>query len=106
MKFQAVAMALMAAATVQAAALNTGSWCIQPGQGCAKVKRAADMSTEVKRSAEALAEAMADAHPEAIAQWCTQPGQGCAKVKRSVDAVAEVKRSADALAEAMASLKE
>lgn len=110
MKFQAVAVALMAAATVQAAAvpeagyLNTDVWCTHPGQGCAKVKRAADISTEVKRSAEALAEAMA--HPEAMSAWCTHAGMGCAKFKRSADAAAEVKRSADALAEAMASLKE
>lgn len=112
MKFQAVAMALMAAATVQAAAvpeadyLSMDVWCAHPGQGCAKIKRAADISTEVKRSAEALAEAMAEAHPEAMSNWCAHPGQGCAKVKRSADAVAEVRRSADALAEAMASLKE
>jgi hypothetical protein len=39
-------------------------WCGHPGQGCYKVKRAALAVDEVKRSAEALADAMADLDDE------------------------------------------
>ena len=57
MKLLSVALAMLAASTVQAAAMVR--WCYHPGQPCYKIKRTADISTEVKRSAEALAEAMA-----------------------------------------------
>ncbi|KAJ5894414.1 hypothetical protein N7495_006105 [Penicillium taxi] len=103
MKFLCVALALMAASSVQA--VHVDKWCSHPGQGCYMMKRTADASFEVKRSAEALADAMAEAHPVAQ-KWCAHPGQGCAKVKRAAEAVDEVKRSADALAEAMAALDE
>ena len=80
------------------------SWCAHPGQGCYMMKRTADFTTEVKRSADALAEAMAEAHPAALQKWCAHPGQGCARVKRTAEAVEEVKRTAEALAEAMAAM--
>ncbi|EPS27552.1 hypothetical protein PDE_02495 [Penicillium oxalicum 114-2] len=70
------------------------------------MKRTADVTFEVKRSADALAEAMAEAQPAALQKWCAHPGQGCAKVKRTADAVEEVKRSAAALAEAIASMED
>ncbi|KAJ5946997.1 hypothetical protein N7466_000012 [Penicillium verhagenii] len=104
MKVLAVTLALLAASAAPAAAMVR--WCDHPGQPCYKMKRTADISTEVKRSAEALAEAMAEAQPEAMVRWCDHPGQPCFKVKRAADAVDEVKRSADALAEAMAALDE
>jgi hypothetical protein len=114
MKYLFVAIALLAASTVQASAIPEAStkkptipiWCGHPGQGCYMYKRTADVSTEVKRSAEALAEAMAEAHPQALQIWCGHPGQGCAKAKRAAEAADEVKRSADALAYAMAALDE
>ncbi|KAF3394705.1 hypothetical protein F1880_005404 [Penicillium rolfsii] len=105
MKFLSVALALMAATAVAAAPGRTmQKWCGHPGQGCYMMKRTADVTTEVKRSADALAEAMAEAHPAALQKWCAHPGQGCAKVKRTAEAVDEVKRSADALAEALAAM--
>lgn len=110
MKFLSVALALLTAATVQAAAVPEAGlpplqkWCGHPGQGCYMYKRTADVSSEVKRSADALAEAMAEAHPQALQIWCGHPGQGCSKVKRTAEAVDEVKRSAEALADAMAAL--
>ncbi|KAJ6113719.1 hypothetical protein N7523_007036 [Penicillium sp. IBT 18751x] len=113
MKYVSVAIALLAASTVQAAAVPEAAkhpgmpiWCNHPGQGCYMYKRTADVSAEVKRSAEALAEAIAEAHPQALQIWCDHPGQGCAKAKRAAEAVDEVKRSADALADAMAALDE
>ncbi|KAJ5992897.1 hypothetical protein N7451_008621 [Penicillium sp. IBT 35674x] len=104
MKLLAVTLALLAASAAPAAAMSR--WCSHPGQPCYKMKRTTDISSEVKRSAEALAEAMAEAQPEAMSRWCSHPGQPCFKVKRATDAVDEVKRSADALAEAMAALEE
>ncbi|OJJ47425.1 hypothetical protein ASPZODRAFT_64544, partial [Penicilliopsis zonata CBS 506.65] len=104
MKLLSVVIAVLAASSVQAAALQ--KWCWQPGQGCYMLKRAADATGEVKRSAEALAEAMAAASPDALQKWCWQPGQGCEKIKRAASAVDEVKRTADALAEAFAAMDE
>jgi hypothetical protein len=135
MKFLSIALALMAATAATAAPGRTAQkwcghpgqgcakrsaepeampepepvaqkWCAHPGQGCYMMKRTADVTTEVKRSADALAEAMAEAHPAALQKWCAHPGQGCAKVKRAAEAVEEVKRSADALAEAIASIND
>ncbi|KAJ5195144.1 uncharacterized protein N7498_008582 [Penicillium cinerascens] len=113
MKYLSIAIPLLAAATVQAAAVPEAQnepgmpiWCGHPGQGCYMYKRTAGVSNEVKRSAEALAEAMAEAHPQALQIWCGHPGQGCAKAKRAAEAADEVKRSADALAYAMAALDE
>lgn len=94
--------ALAATSSVQAAKMH--KWCWLPGQGCYMLKRAADVTGEVKRSAEALAEAMPDTSADGLPKWCWLPGQGCLKVKRAADAVEEVKRSADALAEAMAAI--
>ena len=87
MKLVAALVALAAASAVQGLAMPEAEpqtkhkWCYLPGQGC---KRAADASAEVKRHADALAEAMPHFS------------------KRAADASAEVKRSADALAEALA----
>ncbi|KAI9039062.1 mating alpha-pheromone PpgA [Aspergillus affinis] len=92
MKLITFVLATLAATTVQAGTLQ--KWCHLPGQPCAMLKRAADATGEVRRSADALAEAMADASPEAI------------RVKRAADVVNEFKRSADALAEAMAAIDE
>lgn len=92
MKLITFVLATLAATTVQAGAMK--KWCHLPGQPCAMLKRAADVTGEVRRSADALAEAMADASPETV------------KVKRAADAVNEFKRSADALAEAMAAIDE
>ncbi|PYH94413.1 hypothetical protein BO71DRAFT_419330 [Aspergillus ellipticus CBS 707.79] len=104
MKLVSLVLAALAATTVQAGAMQR--WCVLPGQPCNKMKRAADVSVEVKRSADALAEAMADASPETLQRWCVLPGQPCNKIKRAAEAVSEVKRSADALAEAMAAIDE
>ena len=104
MKLLSVALAMLAASTVQAAAMQ--KWCAHPGQGCYMMKRIADVTGEVKRSADALAEAMAEAHPAAMQKWCAHPGQGCYKVKRAAEAVDDVKRTAEALADAMAALDE
>jgi D-alanyl-D-alanine dipeptidase len=41
------------------ASTTLNRWCHFPGQGCAKAKRAIEAVDEVKRSADALAEAMA-----------------------------------------------
>lgn len=102
MKLLSIAVALAAATSVNALAME--KWCYLPGQGCYMLKRAADASGEVKRNADALAEAMAEASPEAMEKWCYLPGQGCNKMKRTAEAVDEVKRAADALADAMTEL--
>ncbi|EAW11125.1 mating alpha-pheromone PpgA [Aspergillus clavatus NRRL 1] len=102
MKLLSVVLATLAATTVQAGAM--AQWCELPGQGCYMIKRAAEASGEVKRSASAVADAVAEAFPDA-ALWCELPGQGCHKVKRAAEAAEEVKRSADAFAEAMAALE-
>lgn len=105
MKFVSVALAILVASSAQAAAARgLQKWCGHPGQGCYMMKRTADVTGDVKRSADALAEAMAEAHPAALQKWCGHPGQGCYKVKRAAEAVDEVKRSAEALADAMADL--
>jgi hypothetical protein len=68
-------------------------FCRRPGQGCFKVKRAAEAV------AEALAEPEPAAEPEAIAidHFCRRPGQGCYKAKRAAEALA--KAAADAAAD-------
>ncbi|KAJ6153393.1 hypothetical protein N7497_007712 [Penicillium chrysogenum] len=78
-------------------------WCGHIGQGC---KRTTDASLDVKRSADALAEAMAGGLPFVLQKWCGHIGQGCYKAKRAADAVDEVKRTSDALARAFAALEE
>lgn len=85
-------------------ALTTEKWCHLPGQPCYKAKRAASSVDQVKRSADALAEAAAGASPEDVEKWCALPGQGCYKYKRAAEAINEAKRSADALEEAVAAL--
>lgn len=79
MQLFAAAVALFIAATANAAALpdqdckrdvdtevkrsadfDLNRWCAFPGQGCKKVKRAADAVSEYRRSAGAVAEAIAD----------------------------------------------
>mgnify|MGYP007085894003 FL=1 len=107
MKFTSVVVAVLAAGTVQAAALAPSEtlpkWCGHIGQGC---KRTTDASLDVKRSADALAEAMAGGLPLVLQKWCGHIGQGCYKAKRAADAVDEVKRTSDALARAFAALEE
>ncbi|KAJ5184582.1 hypothetical protein N7491_007547 [Penicillium cf. griseofulvum] len=108
MKVTSVILAVLAAGTVQAVAIATPNetlpkWCGHIGQGC---KRTAEASVDVKRSADALAEAMARNLPLVLQKWCGHIGQGCYKAKRAADAVDEVKRTSDALAHAMAALEE
>ena len=69
-------------------------YCHMPGQGCAKLKRAADAA------AEALAVAEPNPGPDAepFRRYCHMPGQGCAKAKRSADALAEAVAKANAVA--------
>ncbi|KAH2439712.1 hypothetical protein KXV21_000996 [Aspergillus fumigatus] len=100
MKLLSLVLASFAAAAVQA---HITPWCHLPGQGCYMLKRPADASDEVRRSASAVAEAVAEAFPQS--PWCHLPGQGCAKAKRAAEAAEEVKRSADAFAEAMAAFE-
>jgi hypothetical protein len=104
MKLTTILVAALGAASVQAAYTKLPKWCAHPGQGCYMMKRSADASWEVKRSAEALAEAMAASFPSELPKWCAHRGQGCAKVKRAAAAADEVQRSADSLADAMAAL--
>lgn len=99
MKLFAVTLAALSIATVQGAAL--GKWCEFPGQVCGKTKRAVDAVEQVKRSADAMAEAKFT-----LNKWCQFPGQVCGKAKRAIDAIDDVKRSADAVSEAMAFLDE
>jgi hypothetical protein len=68
-------------------------FCRTPGQGCYKVKRAAEAI------ADALAEPEAEAGLDArgIQHFCRTPGQGCYKAKRAADALA--KAAADAAAD-------
>ncbi|KAF7181720.1 hypothetical protein CNMCM7691_001017 [Aspergillus felis] len=101
MKLLSLVLATLAPTAVQA---DITPWCHLPGQGCYMLKRAADASDEVRRSASAVAEAVAEAFPQT--PWCHLPGQGCAKAKRAAEAAEEVKRSADAFAEAMAAFEE
>lgn len=68
-------------------------WCHRPGQGCSKVKRAAEAISE----ALAVPEPDVEAENELEARWCYRPGQGCSKAKRAADALA--KAAADAVAE-------
>ncbi|KXG45385.1 uncharacterized protein PGRI_042980 [Penicillium griseofulvum] len=107
MKATSVVLAVLAAGSVQAAAVASPQtlpkWCGHIGQGC---KRTAEASVDVKRSADALAEAMARNLPLVLQKWCGHIGQGCYKAKRAADAADEVKRTSDALAHAMAALEE
>lgn len=73
--------------------------CGMPGETC---KRSPGPVQEMKRSAEALAEAIAEASPEAFGDWCYMPGQTCMKFRRGLENTASVKRSANALADALA----
>ncbi|KAI9923528.1 hypothetical protein ASPWEDRAFT_26227 [Aspergillus wentii DTO 134E9] len=96
MQLVSIVVAMLAATNVQAAAME--KWCAYPGQGCSVMKRAADATNDIKRSAEALAKAMPDASPDALQKWCYLPGQGCHKIKRAAEAVNDVKRSAEVMA--------
>ncbi|KAL4788998.1 hypothetical protein BDV19DRAFT_383468 [Aspergillus venezuelensis] len=97
MKLVSVILAALAATAVQAGPMNR--WCMFPDQVCGKSKRAFDAIDQVKRSADAMAEAQLD-----LNRWCMFPGQVCGKAKRAIDAIDNVKRSANAVAEAMAFL--
>ncbi|KAL4940792.1 hypothetical protein BDV06DRAFT_223730 [Aspergillus oleicola] len=57
MKLVSIVLAATAATTVQAGPMN--KWCMFPGEICGKSKRAFDAIDNVKRSADAVAEAMA-----------------------------------------------
>jgi prefoldin subunit 5 len=105
MKLSTIIVASLGAVSVKAAYNRLPKWCAHIGQGCYMAKRSADASWEVKRSADALAEAMAVSFPSDLPKWCGHIGQGCAKAKRAISAADEVKRSADALAEAIAELE-
>lgn len=73
--------------------------CDHVGQSC---KRSPAPAQQMKRSAEALAEAVAEASPEAFSSWCMLEGQGCAKFRRGLDNVAQVRQSADDFAKSLA----
>ncbi|ODM22216.1 hypothetical protein SI65_03062 [Aspergillus cristatus] len=107
MKFTLTALAAMMAATVvHAAAIpGDGDWCGLPGQPCGQMKRAVSGASEVKRSADALAEAIKEMPKLHIPSWCALPGQICSKFKRAAKAADDVKRSADALTEAAAAVE-
>lgn len=105
MKFTTIIYAaVLATASVNASALADAEagpdvlafqrYCHLPGQGCSKLKRAADAA------AEALAAAEPNAGPEAepFLRYCHLPGQGCSKAKRSADALAEAIAKAYAVA--------
>ncbi|KAJ5224150.1 hypothetical protein N7468_008692 [Penicillium chermesinum] len=80
MKLFSIALALAAASVAQAAAVPAadaapaaapdakykfgGSWCYHPGQPCYMMKRTVDAVDEFKRSAEAMAAAMAELQDE------------------------------------------
>ncbi len=70
-------------------------FCHRPGQGCSKVKRAANAIADALAEPEAEAGPNADAR--AIQRFCHRPGQGCSKAKRASDALA--KAAADAAAD-------
>ena len=98
-------VAVMAATVVHAAAIpDDGDWCALPEQPCGQMKRAVSGASEVKRSADALAEAIKEMPKLHIPSWCALPGQICSKFKRAAEAADDVKRSADALAEAAAAV--
>lgn len=82
----------MASANCQTEAFRR--YCHLPGQGCSKVKRAAEAI------ADALAEPEPEAGPEAepFRRYCHLPGQGCSKAKRAAE---ELTKAAE---EAVASL--
>lgn len=93
--------AILATATVQAAAAPAPEaelvtrFCHRPGQGCSKLKRAADAAAE----ALAMAAPQAEAGDELVARWCHRPGQGCSKAKRAADALADAVADAYAIVE-------
>lgn len=92
MKFTLTTLvAMMAATVVHAAAIpaDDGDWCALPGQPCGQMKRAVSGASEIKRSADALAEAIEDMPKLHIPSWCALPGQICSKFKRAADALAE-----------------
>lgn len=90
--------AVLAIASVQAVATPEAEairhFCHRPGQGCSKLKRAADAAAEAL--AMAAPDAEADASP--IRHFCHRPGQGCSKAKRSAEALAEAIAEAYAVA--------
>ncbi|KAK8218426.1 hypothetical protein IWZ01DRAFT_563769 [Phyllosticta capitalensis] len=100
--------ALTIAGASAAAAPNAQAFCQMPGQACSKLKRAADAA------ANALAYANPDASPEAEAKkrkglhfcyfpasrlhFCYFPGKPCSKAKRHADAIADAVADAYAAA--------
>lgn len=70
-------------------------FCHRPGQGCSKLKRAADAAAEALAFAAPVADADAD-----IQHFCHRPGQGCSKAKRAAEALAYAIADANAVANA------
>lgn len=90
MRFTLTALvAIIAATVVYAAAIpaNNGNWCALSEQPCGQMKRAVSDTSEIKRSANALAEAIEDMPKLHIPSWCALPGQICSKFKRAADAL-------------------
>jgi len=93
--------ALLAVASVEAVASPSPDaeaiqrFCHRPGQGCSKLKRAADAAAEALAFAAPVAEA--DAR---IQRFCHRPGQGCSKAKRAAEALADAIADAHAVADA------
>lgn len=71
-------------------------FCHRPGQGCSKLKRAAEAAAE----ALAVPEPAAEAEAEPWRRFCHRPGQGCSKAKRAAEALADAIADANAVANA------
>ncbi|KAK7521882.1 uncharacterized protein IWZ02DRAFT_511465 [Phyllosticta citriasiana] len=103
----AIAGAITIVGAYAAAAPDAQAFCLQPGQPCDKVKRAADAA------AVALAAPNAEADPKwkgptkgwvgRIWRFCQKPGQPCRMAKRHADAIADAVSDAYAAAGAEAS---
>lgn len=93
--------ALLAVASVEAVASPSPDaeaiqrFCHRPGQGCSKLKRAADAAADALAFAAPIADADAG-----IQRFCHRPGQGCSKAKRAAEALADAIADAHAVADA------
>ncbi|KAK7542317.1 uncharacterized protein J3D65DRAFT_664713 [Phyllosticta citribraziliensis] len=101
-----IAGAITIVGAYAAATPDAQAFCLQPGQPCDKVKRAADAA------AFALAAPNAEADPKKgptkgwvgrIWRFCQKPGQPCRMAKRHADAIADAVSDAYAAAGAEAS---
>lgn len=100
------ATAVHAAAEPVPDAEATWRFCQRPGQGCHKLKRAAEAAAEALAAAEPEPfctrvgqGCKRDAKAEADWRFCQRPGQGCHKAKRAADALANAVADAMAAAE-------